>query len=658
VSELPAGTVFAGHRIEAVVGRGGMGVVYRATQLDLDRTVALKVVAPELLDEERARERFLQESRLAAAIDHPHVIPLYYAGEDRGIPYLAMRFVAGDDGRTLVRREGALEPQRAARIVAQVAGALDAAHAAGLVHRDVKPANVLLGPNDHAYLSDFGLSRRVRSISGVTATGQWVGTLDYVAPEQIRGGAVDARTDVYALGCVLYFLLTGAIPFPREGDEARLWAHLTEPPPVPSEHGAPPAFDPVVRRALAKSPDDRYPSAGDLGRAAEAAAAGREVEEPERAVARGDAAPVETPTRPSAQPEPALGPSAAEATTQRDGPHGRRRIVAVIAAALTAAAAAVIAAVALTGGDDGDKTERGTPTPTATPAPREAPRVVATVPFGSRPNTIVPAEGRVWIGAWRTDHLAAIDPEVNKPVRGARPETGGGTVDMALADGSLWVLSRARQLLRLDPRNGRQQAPPVPLTMDPSALAVHGEDVYVGQEILHSGQAQVLRIDRDTGAVEATAETGPNIGGLAFVRRHLWVLHGGPNHMARRDPETLRKTKDVLLPGATVGALAWGAGALWVTIPDQDQLVRYRPRTGDRAGVSVDPRPIGLAVEGRNVWVASSGSSTLERVSTRGLERVGDAIRVPLNPLAVAVSADDGLWVTCVGENVVARVGI
>jgi streptogramin lyase len=648
VSELPAGTVFAGHRIEAVVGRGGMGVVYRATQLDLERTVALKVVAPELLDEERARERFLQESRLAAAIDHPHVIPLYYAGEADGVPYLAMRFVAGDDGRALVKREGKIEPERAARIVAQVAGALDAAHAAGLVHRDVKPANVLLGPNDHAYLSDFGLSRRVRSISGVTATGQWVGTLDYVAPEQIRGGTVDARTDIYALGCVLYFLLTGAIPFPREGDEAKLWAHLTEPPPVPSEHGGPAAFDPVIRRALAKSPDDRYPSAGDLGRAAEAAAAGRPVEEPERAVARGDAAPVETATRES--------PKETRPMTTRRASGRVGRLVA--AAAAIAAAAVIVAVVLVGGGDDGENAARGTPTPTATPAPPGDPRVVATVPFGSRPNAILAANGRVWVGAWRTRHVGAIDTETNKAVRATRAETGGGTVDMVAANGSLWVLTRARQVLKLDPRTGRRQGEPLPLPIDPSAIAVHGKDVYVGGQIVDTGLSEVVRIDSETGAVEATVMTGPHIGGLAYVRGQLWVVHGGPSHMARRDPQTLRKTKDVLLPGGSVGAVAWGAGALWVTIPDQDQLVRYNPRTGERAAVSVNPRPIGLAVQGRRVWVAASGSSTLERVTTRGLQRVGDPIRVPLNPLAVAVTADEGIWVTCVGENVVARVGV
>jgi serine/threonine protein kinase len=302
VTEMTPGAVFAGHRIEALVGRGGMGVVYRATQLDLGRTVALKVVAPDLLRDERARRRFVHECRLAASLDHPHVIPIHYAGEEAGVPYLAMRYVAGDDGRSLVRRAGPLPPERAARIVAQVAGALDAAHAAGLVHRDVKPANVLLAVGDHAYLSDFGLTRHVQSSSGATREGQWVGTLDFVAPEQIRGAEVDARADVYALGCLLFFLLTARVPFPHEGDEAKLWAHLTEPPPdVSARTPTAAAFDPVIHRALAKSPDDRYPAAGDLGRAAVAAAGGVGVTEPERSVARGAAAASEdtTVTRPA-----------------------------------------------------------------------------------------------------------------------------------------------------------------------------------------------------------------------------------------------------------------------------------------------------------------------------------------------------------------------
>jgi serine/threonine protein kinase len=229
MGDMPPGSVFAGHKIEAVAGRGGMGVVYRARQLSLDRVVALKVIAPTLIADEAIRRRFLRESRVAASIDHPHVIPIYDAGEEDGVQYLAMRYVSGDDGRTLVRREGPLSPARAAAIVSQVAGALDAAHAAGLVHRDVKPANVLLAADEHAYLSDFGLTRRLRSVSSGTHRDSWVGTIDYVAPEQIRGGKVDARADVYALGGALFFLLTADVPFPREDDEAKLWAHLTEP---------------------------------------------------------------------------------------------------------------------------------------------------------------------------------------------------------------------------------------------------------------------------------------------------------------------------------------------------------------------------------------------------------------------------------------------
>src|SRR3954471_6149624 len=303
MGELEPGSVFAGHRIESVAGRGGMGVVYRATQLALDRTVALKVIAPGLLEDQAVRNRFVRESKVAASIDHPNVIPIYYAGEEDGIAYIAMRYVPGDDVRSLVRREGPLAPERAARIVAQLAGALDEAHAAGLVHRDIKPATVLLPAEDHVYLTDFGLTKHALSVAGSTKPGHWVGTLDYVAPEQIRGERVDARADVYALGCLLYFTLTGEVPFKREGDEARLWAHLQDPPPKPSEHNRdiPEAFDDVIARAMAKDPEERYPSAGDLGRAAAAAARNTQPAERERVVAKGAAAPIEVETVTAAQ---------------------------------------------------------------------------------------------------------------------------------------------------------------------------------------------------------------------------------------------------------------------------------------------------------------------------------------------------------------------
>ena len=300
MGDMPPGSVFAGHRIEAVAGRGGMGVVYRARQLSLDRVVALKVIAPALMADDGIRRRFLRESRVAASIDHPHVIPIYYTGEEAGVAFIAMRHVAGDDLRTLVRRA---RPARGRagrrRITGQVAAALDAAHASGLVHRDVKPANVLLGQGEHAYLTDFGLTKHVLSEAGATKPGHWVGTLDFIAPEQIRGERVDARSDVYALGCVLFYMLAGRPPFTHEGEEAKLWAHLAETPPSVSAAapGVPEAFDAVIARALAKEPEQRFQSAGDLGRAAAAAAEGGRAALRDTIVATGAAAPIEVDTR-------------------------------------------------------------------------------------------------------------------------------------------------------------------------------------------------------------------------------------------------------------------------------------------------------------------------------------------------------------------------
>jgi ketosteroid isomerase-like protein len=290
VTDVLEGAHIAGCRIETVAGRGGMGIVYRATQLSLGRLVALKLIAPEHAADANFRERFQRESRMAAAIDHPNVIPVYEAGEEDGRLYLVMRWVAGTDLHRLLRAEGRVEPQRAADIVSQVAGALDAAHEAGLIHRDVKPANVLLSGN-HAYLADFGLTR-FAGADTLTTGGHFLGTVDYMAPEQFHPGPNDARADVYALGCVLFAALTGAPPFLRETVPATMLAHLHDQPPRASATpGVPPGFDRVLARALAKSPEDRYPSAGDFGRAALAAAEGRSVTAEERSVARGAAAP-------------------------------------------------------------------------------------------------------------------------------------------------------------------------------------------------------------------------------------------------------------------------------------------------------------------------------------------------------------------------------
>ena len=270
--DLQPGTEVAGYRIERTLGRGGMSVVYLAEHDWLQRKVALKVLAPQLAEDERFRERFVRESRLAASLDHPNVIPIYEAGASGGDLFIAMRYVEGTDLRTLLHENGALKPARAVAIVRQVAAALDAAHEQGLVHRDVKPGNVLLARQrgsevgEHVYLSDFGLTKRSASDSGITGTGQFVGTLDYAAPEQFKGGTPDARTDVYSLGCVLFECLTGQPPFTSENDAGLMYAHLQEPPPSVTANKAnlPRGIDGIVATAMAKSPADRQQTAGAL----------------------------------------------------------------------------------------------------------------------------------------------------------------------------------------------------------------------------------------------------------------------------------------------------------------------------------------------------------------------------------------------------------
>src|SRR3954447_15501262 len=245
-----------------------MGVVYLATDKRLNRPVAIKLIADDRAEDRAFRERFEREAQLTASIDHPNVIPVYAAGEIDGQLYLATRYVDGTDLQQLLRRDGPLPPERAADVVHQVAEALDAAHAAGLVHRDVKPANVLMsGP--HVYLSDFGLTRPVETEASLTDTDERLGTVDFMSPEQLRGQRADARSDVYALGCLLYTVLTGSPPFHRATAAATITAHLELPPPRASDHsGVPDELDDVLARALAKEPAARYPSAGDLGRAA------------------------------------------------------------------------------------------------------------------------------------------------------------------------------------------------------------------------------------------------------------------------------------------------------------------------------------------------------------------------------------------------------
>ncbi|MFD0331465.1 serine/threonine-protein kinase [Streptacidiphilus monticola] len=281
-----AGERVAGYQLEQEIGRGGMAVVYRARDLRLDRTVAVKLLAPGLADNDVFRKRFISESRAAAAIDHPNIIPVFEAGESEGVLFIAMRFVRGRDLRVLLDREGPLGLPQTLRIAAQLASALDAAHSRELVHRDVKPGNVLLAEGtdsdhpEHVYLTDFGLTKRSSSLTGLTAVGQFVGTVDYVAPEQISGRPVDGRCDVYSTACVLFEALCGS-PFRRGDDLASLWAHLHDDASSLTERRPelPAGLDEVFARALAKEPDQRHGSCLELV-AAVRAAAGEPHDEP------------------------------------------------------------------------------------------------------------------------------------------------------------------------------------------------------------------------------------------------------------------------------------------------------------------------------------------------------------------------------------------
>ena len=267
---LAAGSRVAGYRVEEPLGAGRMAVVYRARDERLRRLVALKVLAAGLAADEEFRWRFTAESRAAAAVDHPNIIPVYEAGQAGRALFIAMRLVTGGDLRGVLAREGPLAPERMAGLLSPVASALDAAHGAGLVHRDVKPANVLVdtGPGrpEHVYLSDFGISKGAASSARLTGTGQFLGTPAYTSPEQVKGLAVDGRADQYALACVAWQLLTGTVPFQRDQGMAVLLAHLSEPPPplAALRPGLPAAAGQVLARAMAKDPGERYPSCGEF----------------------------------------------------------------------------------------------------------------------------------------------------------------------------------------------------------------------------------------------------------------------------------------------------------------------------------------------------------------------------------------------------------
>jgi serine/threonine protein kinase len=348
--ELETGSLVAGYRIDELISRGGMGVVYRATNIALNRIYALKVLAPHLAEDAQFRVRFQREIRIAASLHHPHVVGIHYAGDHEGMLFFVMDFVTGTDLHQVLLKTGALDPIRAVDLLEQSASALDAAHGGGLIHRDVKPANILISVREgreHAYLTDFGLAKRSDAASALTATGMLVGTVDYMAPEQATGAPVDARTDIYALGCVFYRMLTGKVPYERENSLATLFAHVNEPPPplqgaITDQH---PDFARVIEKAMAKDPGDRYFSAGDLARDAAAVLEGTRYTGAPATVARGEATLRGTPPAPTPTPAAVPAEQGTVVSRQPDGQRRPRRRIAALG--VLAVAVAVGAAVAV-----------------------------------------------------------------------------------------------------------------------------------------------------------------------------------------------------------------------------------------------------------------------------------------------------------------------
>jgi YVTN family beta-propeller protein len=667
--DLTPGSVFAGHRIEGIAGRGGMGVVYRATHIALDHVVALKVIAPDLAGDERFRRRFADESRIAVSIRHPNVVPIHHAGEEDGLLFVTMDLIEGTDLRGLLRQHGSLAPDHAVRIVEPVASALDAAHAKGLVHRDIKPGNVLIEPRDgegeHVYLTDFGLARAIEATSGITATGAFVGTLDYVAPEQIRGQRVDARADVYALGCVLFELLTGNPPFAARDDKvAKMYAHLQEEPPslrvlrpdLPGE------LDQAVARALAKEPDERFPSAGDLGRAAAAGSAGSPTVETERSVAVGAAAPgppeatieSERARAPAAPPEPetvtaATLPEQAPATPDRVPPPARRSRAPLLALIAGGIVAAVVAVILISGGGgEAPSTTTGAPaadggradgSSAAEAAVVGRPVPVGTVPVnlahgqgglwvtsrvgGSvslvdgdpakevdrfsvplKPEGVAVAEGSIWISAYDQPALLRLSPD------GAVQDTiavGAAPGNVAFGQGALWVAnSGANTISKVDPSSGQIQT--ITVGQNPYGLAVGGDAVW----ITNRGDGTIQRINPVNGRVDRAIEVGANPKGIAIANGAEWVANSEDGTVSQVVGGVEERTIEV---GSEPRGVAAGFDSVWVTVGGGDRVVRIDPETAKVVQtIEVGGGPEGITVGPQSVWVANGIDNTLTRI--------------------------------------------
>jgi predicted Ser/Thr protein kinase len=622
------GTELAGYRIERLLGRGGMSVVYLAEDLRLGRKVALKLLAPELAEDDRFRERFLRESRLAASLDHANVIPVYEAGEGDGLLYIAMRYVEGTDLKRLLADEGPLDAPRAVAILGQVADALDAAHERGLVHRDVKPANVLLDGREHAYLSDFGLTKQTSSESGITETGQFVGTVDYVAPEQIRREPVSPQTDVYALGCLLYECLAGAPPYRSESLPGTLFAHISTEPPRPSEArpGLPPPIDAVVARAMAKEPADRYPTCREVVVHAQAALG---------------------PPEPTREAVPAI--------------HGSRRTrwLAVAMVALVVAAA-VAAVVVLMSGGEGKTSAPVVAQPTSLiridAATNELVAAVeAGIPLLSFP-ALSAGDGVVWLADQVGHTVSRFDADTATLTRTVA--VPGSPRDITVGAGAVWVVGTDQgkgNLVKIDPATGGVRgAFDLPYS-DPVAVTADGTSVWIAANDL-DGDA-VLRVDAsEPTQITATIPFDSALLDIAGDGAAVWATAGGASSGTVEAPVTItRIDAEADRPVATVdlgsgggtgrGSLALVDASGWVIAGEG--VVRFDTAADTvRTTIPFTGNDLyAIAANAAGVWVgAGDQPGRLLRIDPSTNAFVAELAELGKSTVLAVVVDDDTVW--------------
>jgi YVTN family beta-propeller protein len=585
VAEDRIGTELAGYRIERVLGRGGMSVVYLAHDPRLKRNVALKLLAPGLAEDDGFRVRFLRESQLAASLDHPNVVPVYEAGEVDGLLYIAMRYVPGTDLRALLRAEGSLVSERALALVAQVAGALDAAHERGLVHRDVKPSNVLLtgdAGKEHCYLADFGLSTSASDRS-VADPGKIVGTIDYVAPEQIRGVEVDGRADVYSLACMLYECLVGDVPFRRSSDVAVIYAHLEEPLPNATEQAPtlPPAMDAVLERGTAKLPDERWQTCAELVDAARSA----------------------------------LDDGVATARVRR---RSRRR---GITAAFVGVAVAVAALAALVLGRSGPALAHSD---SLVQIDLGGGKPTEGVAVGARPTAVTVCGGSVWV----TDRSGAVFQVEPESFTAHEVRVHGTPSDVAnVGDLAAVVSGPPEQVTMVDAQFGQiSGVVEVPGARVPAKADTFGRDVWLA----NPGGRRLDLLAPPYTAVTASVRlrSAPQL--VAAGEGAVWAVGG--RTLWRIDARALRVVATTRLPFAP-SAIDAGSGGVWLTDSSGDAVLRVDAQTGRlRHRIKVGDGPTAIAVGADAVWVANRVDGTVSRIDPRR-NAVDKTIRVGAEPI-------------------------